>query len=84
MSKERPHLLQDKHLFGGLITIKAYDYWWGYSAAQIQLMVVDAPLIVYTHGKDRKPSKREIEEKFEEWKGKNSGGKISIDKILNG
>lgn len=47
-------------------------------------MVVDVPLVVYTKGKERKPSKREIEEKFEEWKGKNSGEKISIDKILNG
>lgn len=47
-------------------------------------MIVDAPLIVYTHGKARKPSKREIEEKMSEWNSRNGGGKISIDKILNG
>lgn len=47
-------------------------------------MIVDAPLIVYTHGKDRKPSKREIEEKMSEWNSRNGSGKISIDKILNG
>lgn len=71
-------------MFFGLLTIKAYGYWWGYSAAQIQLMVADAPLIIYTRGKDKKPSKRAIEEKFVEWKNKGGGEKISIDKIING
>ena len=53
-------LLADKHYLGGLVTCKAWGYWTGYSAAQIELMVADAPLVVYNDGKKREPRRGEI------------------------
>jgi len=68
-----------------MFTVKAWGYWCGYTAAQIQLMVADSPIVVYTHGKQAKPSKRQIDKKLREWQEKNAnkGEKISLDEILN-
>lgn len=51
------------------MSVRAYDYWWGYTNAQIELMAVDVPVIVY---KDNKPkhSKSELEDLTRRWKAK--------------
>lgn len=48
--------LSDKFpwLFERKFFIKAYDYWYGYSKAQIELMMIDQPITVYP--KDKKNS----------------------------
>ena len=52
--------------------IKAYDYWWGYTAAQIELMIADAPIVVYK--KDDKPkTKKDMEEIRKAWEEKRQG-----------
>lgn len=39
-------------LFERRFGIRAFDYWWGYTTAQIELMVMDQPVIDY--GKEKK------------------------------
>ncbi|MBQ9655972.1 MAG: hypothetical protein IJV38_08120 [Prevotella sp.] len=34
-------------LFDRRFGIRAFDYWWGYTTAQIELMVADQPVIDY-------------------------------------
>lgn len=60
-------LLADKHYLGGLLTCKAWGYWTGYTAAQIELMVADAPLVVYNDGKKREPRRSEIDRAKQIW-----------------
>ena len=43
-------------LFERKFGIRAYDYWWGYTAAQIGLMVADQPLVMYPRVKPRTPT----------------------------
>lgn len=78
--------MADRSFLFGLIVVKAYGYWWGYTAAQIQLMVADAPIVVYGDRKsDGKPSHRRIEEVRDKWENKYKGGarRVSLDEILN-
>jgi hypothetical protein len=49
----------------GMIRVPMWDYYWGLTAAQVQLLMVDMPIVVYKADKDNdKPWK----------KGKVSGG----------
>lgn len=73
----------------GLVTVKAYGYWWGYTAAQIELMVADVPLMVYDtveNGQDGNPSAEQIEQARRKWENRYRGktSKIRINDILNG
>ena len=61
--------------------IAAFDYWWGYTAAQIELMVADQPVISYKN--DRKSersmfgSREEVDEMdalADAWKAMNGDG----------
>lgn len=80
-------------LFQRKYFIAAYDYWWGYSAAQIDLMVADQPLVVYPKTKKedgpKKHTKKEMDALYDRWmeKKKNEGSligkKISLADYLN-
>jgi len=37
-----------------------YDYNWGYTIAQIQLLSIDQPIVVYHHDKKNKDGKKEF------------------------
>lgn len=75
-------------LFERRFGIRAYDYWWGYTEAQIDLMVADQPMVVYHHD-DEKPkhTKKKMDDFYEKWKAKNNGKsavgkKISLGEYL--
>ena len=60
-----------------------WGYYWGYTAAQIELMAVDCPITVYNH-KDNKFNKADaydVERKAKEWRDKYGKGtdRIQID-----
>ena len=73
--------------------IKAYNYWWGYTAAQIELMALDMPLVSYSHTKKdddafKNPTKKKMQDFYERWKamrgGKTfAGGQYSVEDIFN-
>ena len=82
-------LLADKHYFGGLYTVKAWGWWCGYTAAQIELMLADAPVIVYNtkKGKKRKPRLSELratEERYKERQKQGLTRNVSIKDIMGG
>lgn len=80
-------------LFHRKYFIAAYDYWWGYSSAQIDLMVADQPLVVYPKTKKesgpKKHTLKEMDDLYDRWmeKKKNEGSlvgkKISLADYLN-
>lgn len=69
--------------------IRAYDYWWGYTSAQIDLMIADQPLVVYPKDKGEKkaPTRKTMDDFADKWMAKKqgktlSGQKISLDEYL--
>lgn len=66
-----------------------WGYYWGYTSAQVELMIVDAPLVVYkndkrdANGKRKapKPTGAAIERAALKWQQehKEDGGKITVD-----
>lgn len=42
------------YLFG-LIRIPMYDYYWGLTSAQVDLLSIDRPMVVYKKEKDNEP-----------------------------
>ena len=82
-------------LFATRYGIKAYDYWWGYTSAQIDLMVADQPIIVYKKEKKRNPdgsvkhTAKEMDDLWDNWVNKKEkegslvGKKISLSDYLN-
>lgn len=46
--------------------VRAYDYWYGYTVAQIELMTADQPLVVYKN-KDKKPTKSQMDDFADKW-----------------
>lgn len=75
-------------MFFGLVCIRAWNYWWGYTSAQIDLMIADGPIIVY-HNKNKvkKHSKAEMDALVEQWKRKRAeqearGEKINLNSFL--
>ena len=86
-----PWLLERK--FG----IRAFDYWWGYTAAQIELMLIDGPVIDYDYKKSdakksmilTKSEEDEMAELVKEWNEDRQGmtyvGKtFSLDDFMSG
>lgn len=78
-------------MFFGFIPVKAYDYWWGYTKAQIELMTIDRPLVVYKD-KDKKPvhTKKEMDDLMKQWEEKKrkeregKAKKVDINEFLKG
>lgn len=85
-------MLADRDFFFGLYRVKAWDYWWGYTSAQIELMVTDAPLVVYdTDKKDdkgfKKATRKSVSEARKQWEekyGENGGKSVKLSDILAG
>ncbi len=46
--------------------MRAYDYWFGYTSAQIELMIADQPLIVYDK-KDKKHTESQMNDLADKW-----------------
>lgn len=70
-----------RYFLFGLIEVKEWGYMWGWTAAQIQMMMVDQTITVYKKDDDKK-KEESIEEKKERmeqivanWKKKKASGK---------
>lgn len=73
--------------------IKAYDYWYGYTKAQIELMAIDQPVTVFR--KDKKcgenggHTRAEMKKIAEEWEKKHGKAgrvseKVNLSEFLSG
>lgn len=77
--------MADRTFFFGLISVNAWGMNWGYTAAQVELMATDKPIIVYTNGKPPKPSAKALNSVAEKWKEKyGNGEKVDINELLKG
>lgn len=79
-----------------MIRVARYDYQWGYTAAQIELMFCDAPVIKYKRDDDNKPKPGEkgftrtaeqAQAAYAKWKArveaeKKAGKKMDLDAFL--
>lgn len=66
IAEKRPWLAEPRRFFLGLVSVRFYDYLWGFTAAQVELMMADLPLVVYpksTDGKKKRPRRRTATEK---------------------
>jgi len=83
-----PWLLERK--FG----IRAFDYWWGYTSCEIELMVMDQPVISYGKSKNKRSmmaSRKEVDELEQlqqKWEKKRNGRtfvgqKVDLGEFLN-
>ena len=75
--------------------IAAFDYWWGYTTAQIELMVMDQPVIDYGSKKEKgmgnsRADKQEMDDLAEAWaqkkasEGSMEGETFSLSGFMKG
>lgn len=89
-------MTESRSVLSGLIHVPMWNYWWGLSENQIDLLLVDQPLVVYPRNKDGKkkgngrgcelppPSKKKIAEAEMKWKQKyGNGQKPKLDFSTN-
>lgn len=75
-------------MYASRFGIRAYDYWWGYTSAQIDLMIADQPIAVYAKNGDNKkaPTKAKMDDLWARWAEKHktsaSGEKIKLSEYL--
>lgn len=76
-------MVESKSFFFGLINVPMWNYLYGMTLAQIELLTSDCPIIVYDDGKkkEKKPTFSDIEEVKKRWEKKKEVKKnnISID-----
>lgn len=61
--------------------MRAYDYWWGYTMAQIELMTADAPIVRYKDDAPEKHTKRKMDAMADAWAEKHKGKSMKGQKI---
>lgn len=67
-----------KYFLFGLVRVQMYEYYWGHTAAQIELIDIDQPIIVYRKQENAnvlkpgdngyKPDKKKLDAAVERWK----------------
>ena len=81
----------------GLVRIPMWDYYWGLTAAQIELLTIDTPIVVYKRDDSGKPKPGEkgftrtaeqARKEYERWKArqeaeKKKGVKIDLSTFLS-
>lgn len=87
LSHKYPWLTSPLILFGGLIKIPMFSYYWVMTSAQLELMACDQPIVIY-NVKEKKHSKKEMEELTRRWQKKKNmeesrGEHFDIKNFLN-
>ena len=81
----------------GLIRVPMWDYYWGLTIAQVELLTIDQPIVVYKRDDSNKPKPGEkgftrtadqAQAAYRKWKErqereKNSGKKINLNTFLS-
>lgn len=72
--------MQPLVLFGGLVRIPMFGYYWVHSSAQIDLLAIDVPVVVYKKDKDKvSHTKKEMDDVMAKWKAKREAQGKSTD-----
>lgn len=73
-------MLEPLRLFGGIVQIPLYAYRWVMTSAQIDLMTIDIPIVVYKTEKDNNNhTKKEMNDLMTQWEEKRRKSGKSID-----
>ena len=85
-----------RYLFFGLYRIPMYEYYWGHTTAQIELIDIDAPILCYAKrdkndglkpgDKGYKPDARKLDKTVEQWKKRKAAREargFKLDKLLS-
>lgn len=74
-------------MFFFFFQVDRWGYMWGYTIPQIELLAIDAPLIVYSDvNRKDKPTAKKIEETNKKWAnkyGNTQGTKIDLTDLLS-
>lgn len=78
--------MKDTRFIFGIYPVKAYIYNWVYTLAQIELILVDRPLVLYKDdkgkgGKSNTPSSKDAQRAYEDWLKRKNGDKDKGSKI---
>lgn len=83
--------LKETRFVLGLFPVKAFQYYWVYSIAQIQLMLSDKTLVLYKSDKKKGISAKEADAIADKWMAKkearkeaNKGKKLNFNDYING
>jgi hypothetical protein len=84
-----------RYFFFGLVRVQMYEYYWGHTAAQIQLIDIDQPITVYKMrdpneglkpgDKGWKPNAKKLEDSVARWKKRKAEREkrgFRLDKLL--
>jgi hypothetical protein len=72
--------MQPLVLFGGLFRVPMFGYYWVHTSAQIDLLAIDVPVVVYKKDKkDVKHSKKEMDSLMAKWEAKRKAQGKSSD-----
>ena len=73
--------MQPLVLLGGLVRVRMWGYYWVHSSAQIDLMAIDVPVVVYKKDKGDKPkhTKKEMDDIMAKWEAKRKAQGKSTD-----
>lgn len=63
--------------------MRAYDYWYGYTAAEIELMAIDQPLVSYKNRNKNggEHTAEEINATMDEWERTHGSYELSGEKV---
>ena len=86
LGEKHPDLVASKSFFWGLINVPMWNYYYGMTLAQIELLTSDCPIIIYNTKKDKKdgakkPRAGEVNDAMRRWKNKygKKGNKVNLD-----
>ena len=86
IGKAHPSLMLPR-MFFFFFQVDRWGYMWGYTIPQIELLAIDAPLIVYSDvNRKDKPTAKKIEETNKKWAnkyGNTQGTKIDLTDLLS-
>lgn len=70
----------------GLIRVPMYEYLWGHTAAQVELMSCDQPFVAYkrTREETMEEKSKRMDATVEKWRKRREKRKFNIHDFLNG
>ena len=84
-------LTHSRYFLFGLVRIPMYEWYWGYTQAQIELASADAPFVAYEAKPKPKPGEpgfksdpEKMKRDYERWKARQSKRKIKPEDFIGG
>lgn len=90
-AEKRQWLVAPRYFLFGLARVPMWEYMWGHTKAQIELMTADAPFVAYKAREKKKPGDpgfksdpEKIQRDYERWLERKRARKVNLDTFLGG